>query len=901
MGLAAGTRLGPYEILAPLGTGGMGEVYKAKDTRLDRTVAIKVLNSQLIAGPEVKARFEREARTISQLNHPNVCTLHDVGNENGTDFLVMEFLEGESLSDRLKRGALPVPEVLKIGVQVAEALDKAHRAGIIHRDLKPGNVMLTKSGAKLLDFGLAKPVSAGVAAGANPNVSVFAAAATMTSPASPLSSALTSAGAIIGTVQYMAPEQIAGQEADARSDVFAFGALLYEMATGKRAFDGKTQSSVVGAILANDPAPITSLQPTSPAALSRLVHTCLAKDPDERFQTLHDVKLRLMEIAEAPADVEHVATAPRASKLPWIAATVTALALLAVVGWYFGRSATPVHPVQFSFTPPADLAFNDAVADVAVISPDGQKLAFSATSQDGKWQLYVKKLDTGEVQLLQGSEDPLEPFWSPDSRSIAFGSQGKLKRVDLAGGGAQVLCDAARMTGGSWSSKGVILFGSDYGSVLYQVPATGGEPKAVTSHLTNDADFGHTSPWFLPDGNHFLYRIGVNTNPKGVLISSLDTTKSVPLMPDNTGAVYTPGYLLFVRNGALMAQPFDADHLKLQGEATPVVSSGVSSSSNGAGTGRFSVSNNGILVWQGGWDRAYQLRWFDREGKQVGAVGDVEEINSGEEPHLSPDGKQLVLKKRRDQSTVGGIWVRDLERGTEIRLRGGQLPLWMPDGKSVIFQGAISQTRRGPVRQAANGVGEPELLTEGVKFPHSMSPDGRFLLYLLRGEKTRLDVWALQMFGDKKEYPLLNSAYDERDPQISPDGKWMAYTSDESGSYEIYVRPFTADGKVGDDRRRISVNTGQQAEWNRDGKELFYLTEDGQLMSVAVKVTGTQIDFGTPKALFRVHVLSRFNISHEYDVSPDGQRFLIGTLVGDAKAAPASIMVNWTASLKKQQ
>lgn len=893
--LSAGTRLGPYEIVALVGSGGMGEVYRAKDTRLERTVAIKVLNAALVATPDAKARFEREARTVSQLNHPHICTLFDVGHQNGADFLVMEFLEGEPLSERIKRGPLPLNDVLKFALQLADALERAHRAGIIHRDLKPGNIMITKAGANLLDFGLAKPVGASVA-GVNGSSSsilgaTLTATLTMTSPVQPLSSA----GTIIGTVQYMAPEQVQGLEADARSDIFAFGVLLYEMLTGKRAFDGKTQASVIGAILAIDPPPVASLQPMAPADLGRLVQTCLHKDPDERFQTIHDVKLRLGEIAEAPPPR---APSTRRSRALWAIAASAALAPMALSVVYYRRPAAQVQPVQLWFLPPANLSFNDAVPDAAVISPDGQKLAFSATSPEGKWQLWVRRLDSAEVQLLPGSDDPLEPFWSPDSRSIAFGSQGKLKRVDLGGGGAQVLCDAARMTGGAWSNKGVIVFGSDYGSALYQVPATGGEPRPATAKEAGEADFGHTAPSFLPDGEHFLFRININANPRGVWIGSLHSLERKRLLSENTAAIYAPpGYVIFVRSGALMAQAFNASRLELEGEVTPIVSRGAASQTQGGGNGRISASDNSILVWQPNWSRECQLRWFDRTGKAIGAVGEPIEVNSGQEPHLSPDGKHLVLK--RDNN----IWVMDLIRGTGIRLTStfSQLPHWTPDGSHIIYQSALDTNlqRRGVIRRAANGAGEAELLAEGVKFPHASSPDGRFILYLKRGEKTRLDVWVLPAFGDRQEYPLLNSAFDERDPEISRDGTWLAYTSDESGSYEVYARPFN-DGKVGDDKRRISVNTGHQPVWNPNGQELFYVSEDGQLMSVAVRRSGAHVEFGAPKALFRTRMLAQFNISHEYDVTPDGQRFIMGTLVS-AKPAPATVMLHWPEAVKREQ
>jgi Tol biopolymer transport system component len=453
------------------------------------------------------------------------------------------------------------------------------------------------------------------------------------------------------------------------------------------------------------------------------------------------------------------------------------------------------------------------------------------------------------------------------------------------------------MTGGAWSPKGVIVFGSDYGSVLYQVPADGGEPKPVTVKLQGQADYGHTGPSFLPDGEHFLFRININSQPKGVWVGSLGSTQRKRIIADNTAAVYAPpGFVIFVRNQALLAQAFDPTTFQLTGKPLSLVNRGMATNVSGGGVWRFSVSQNGVLVFQGDWQRDYQLRWFDRSGKQTGAVGEVEKINSAEEPHLSPDGKQLVLKRQTR------IWVMDLARSTGIKLTTifGQLPLWAPDGAHVIYQSALESNllRCGIVLRAANGSGEGELLAEGVKFPQDISPDGRFVLYLMRGPKTRLDVWLLSL-ADHKEYPLLNSAADEREPQLSHDGHWLAYSSDESGSYEIYVRSFSSDGKAGDDKRRLSTNGGTQPHWRADGRELFYLSTNGEMTSVPVKALGTDIEVGQPVPLFKARTLSRYGISHDYDVTADGQRFLIGTMVGDTSAPPPSVIVNWAAGLKQ--
>jgi Tol biopolymer transport system component len=569
-----------------------------------------------------------------------------------------------------------------------------------------------------------------------------------------------------------------------------------------------------------------------------------------------------------------------------------ALTVLAMAWMYLNRPSGEARSVRLAFAPPPNLTINDTQPDNVVISPDGQKIAFSAVSADGKWQLWVRRMDSTEAQLLPGTDLPLEPFWSPDSRSIAFGSLGKLKRVDIGGGVAQVLCDAARMTGGAWSSKGVILFGSDYGSALFQVPASGGEPKAATLIDAQHVSYGHTAPEFLPDNKHFLYRIG-NNHPDGVWVGSLDSPEVKKILDGNTNAVFSSGFLLFIRNQVLTAQSFDPGSLQLKGEAFSIITG---TASDGRGARRFSVSDNGVLVWQGNWDRDYQLLWFDREGKNTGVVGAPMKVTQGQEPHLSPDGKRLAIK--RDSN----IWVIDLVRETGIRLTSifSQLPVWSPDGSEVSFQSSIEGTpKRGIARRAANGVGETEMLLEGVRFPNDWSPDGRYILFLQRGVKTRLDIWVLPLSGDKKEHPLLNSAFDEREPQISRDGRWLAYCSDESGNYEIYVQSFTSDGKVGADKRRVSTNGGTQPVWRRDGKELFFVADNGKLMSVNVKNNGAELEFGPPKALFQAHMQNRYSISHEYDVSPDGQKFLVGTLIGESKVPPPTVILNWMADLKK--
>ena len=888
MSLSAGTKLGPYEIVSPLGAGGMGEVYRAKDSKLGREVALKVISEQFANDAERMLRFEREAKVLASLNHPNIAHIYGLEDSGGVRALVMELVEGQTLAERIARGPIPLEETLSIAKQIAEALEYAHERGIVHRDLKPANVKITPDGAvKVLDFGLAKAIeetSDALEIGNSPTLSMGA----------------TRAGVILGTAAYMSPEQAKGKSADRRADIWSFGVVLYEMLSGKQMYSGETAPETLAHVITKEPS-WENLPATTPTAIRNLLERCLTKDPKARLQAIGEARIIIERYLANPgastSSIERISPEQHASRrvLPWsIAALAVVLALLATWAPWRQSSDGP-RAMRLAFAVPPNLAFNDAQSDSAIISPDGQKIAFTATSPDGKWQLWVRALDSPDARLLPGTDDPLEPFWSPDSRSIAFGSQGKLKRVDLVGGSAQVLCDAARMTGGAWSTKGVILFGSDYGSALYQVPAAGGEPKAVTVPITARGDFGHTGPSFLPDANHFLFRVSVNTNPQGVWVGSLNSPEVKQVLTDNTSALYaSSGYLIFVRNLTLTAQAFDANSLQLKGEAVPIIPQAIT---DARGPGRYSVSDNGILVWQSNWKREYQLLWFDRDGKQIGSVGQVMDVTSGQEPHLSPDGKRLVIK--RDNN----IWVIDLARDTGIRLTSvfSQLPVWTPDSSHIIFQSSTNEVgKRGIVQKAANGVGELELLLNGVNFPHDISPDGRFILFTRRGEKTRLDIWVLPRFGDKKEFPLLNSAFDEREPQVSPDGRWLAYCSDESGSYEIYVRPFSADGKVGDDKRRVSTNGGSEVKWRANGQELFYVAEDGKMMSAPVKTSGAAIEFGTPHALFKTRIFGQQAILHEFDVTPDGQRFIIGTLIGEPKAPPPTVILNWAAELNKK-
>jgi Tol biopolymer transport system component len=623
----------------------------------------------------------------------------------------------------------------------------------------------------------------------------------------------------------------------------------------------------------------------------------LEKKAERRFQSTSDLCFAL-EALSAPSSSSGNSLTTTASALietnaepshwrnrfAWIVAGVLALALVALGALYLSnRSSTETRAARLYFVPPPELSFNDTQAEWAIISPDGQKIAFSAVA-DGKNRLYVRNLDSTEAKLLPGSDNPIEPFWSPDSRSIAYGSNGKLKRSDLAtGANAQVLCDAARVVGGAWSKDGTIVFVPNYRATLVQVSAQGGEPKPVAMKIEETDTERHRFPYFLPDGRQFLFY----REEKGIWAASLDSPEIKQISPDNSPVVYaSQGYLIFVRNDALVAQAFDAARLALSGEPAPIITG----QRIDFGNRRFSVSDDGTLLWQGLWQRDYQLVWFDREGKQTGTVDAPTKTEIGQDPHISPDGKRLAVKRERN------LWVIDLEKGTGQRITStfAQHPVWSPDGTRLVYSASAGLTVKN-----ANGSGEAELLLPGATFPRAWSPDGRFIIFARRGVKTRTDMYALPMFGERKEYLLLESAFDEYQVQISPDGRWLAYSTDETGDYEIYVQSFSPDGKLGADKKRVSNAGGRFPVWRRDGSELFFTTADGTLMSIAVKTGGADFQFATPKPLFKTRMMMWFGNFYEYDVSPDGQRFLIGTLIGDTKMAPPTVILNWIAEMKK--
>jgi len=890
--LSAGSRLGPYEILAPLGAGGMGEVYKARDTRLERTVAVKVLPSHMSASPEVRQRFEREAKTISQLSHPHICALYDVGREDETDYLVMEYLEGETLSDRLAKGALPLEQTLRYGVEIADALDKAHRQGIVHRDLKPGNVMLTKSGVKLLDFGLAKalaPVSSASSLTALPTQAPD----------------LTAEGTLLGTLQYMAPEQLEGKEADARTDIFAFGAVLYEMATGRKAFSGRSQASLISAIMREEPAAISALQSMSPPALDRVVKTCLAKDPEDRWQTAHDVELQLKWIAEGGSQVGlPVAVVSRRKsreRLVWITITML-LALAAAFPWAIrsiGRAPADARPMRFVVSPPEKASFTADPPPAGRVSPDGHHIAFVASSGAGP-QLWVRALDSLTAQPLPGTEGASYPFWSPDSRFIAFFADGRLKKIELSGKSPQILCDALEGVGGAWNREGTIVFSRSFsGEPLYRVPASGGAPAPVTRLDSSRREDSHRWPYFLPDGRHFLYLASISTRQanNAIYVGSLDSQEARRLVTANSSVAYAPpGFLLFVSNETLMAQPFDPDRLALKGDAVPIAERVQPSVPNAYAS--FSVSENGVLTYWAGTAES-ELVWFDRAGSRLGALGGASDYMS---PSLSPDEKRVAVVRSDSHTGSRDIWLIEVARGTHTRLTSDRaeeaFPLWSPDGGRIVF---ISN-RDGPedlYQRLLTGAGRDEALYKSSaphKHPMDWSRDGRFILYHTRQARTGADLWVLPLSGDRRPFPLLQTEFGEWHGQFSPDGRHVAYTSDESGAWEVYVQPFPGSGE----RLRISASGGGQPRWRRDGNELFYIAADGTMTAVPLDRGSGSLSAGIPKALFKtsVHTPS-LSVIFGYAVTGDGQRFLINTPAADALRTPITVVLNWTAELKR--
>jgi len=894
MSLKTGTKLGPYEILSPLGAGGMGEVYRARDTRLNRTVAVKILTQGIADTPEVRQRFEREARAISSLNHPHICALYDVGHQDGIEYLVMEFLEGETLAARIEKGALPTPELLRYASQIADALDKAHRQGIVHRDLKPANVMLTKSGAKLLDFGLAKGEE--IFQGGDPGSSP-----TMSRP-------LTTQGTIVGTMQYMSPEQLEGKEADARSDIFAFGAVLYEMATGKKAFEAKSHASLIAAILKEDPRPMRELQPMAPLLLERITKTCLSKDPDDRPQSAHDLKLDLDWVRESSgiSQVAHPAVEPPSSRRKTasiiLIAAVSALLAAAALAYIFRPQPRTAERLEF-FIP-----IQEEMSHLA-LSPDGRMLAFVSPDQtSGATIVSVQRIGSSAVTPLPGTEGASYPFWSPDDAYVAFFADGKLKKVAVSGGTPQALATATSGRGGSWSRNGVIVFSPQAAGWLWKINADGSNLGPLTEKAYDATKMvSHRWPVFLPDGEHFLFMgltFGNTDSQRGIYLGSLkgDTIRMVSSSA-RSNAGYANGYLFYLDDKkSLRVTPFAASQGTV-GSDSQVVADQVGFQPS-VSSGAFSVAENGTIVYNATVGATLSvLTWYDRAGKEQGTVGDIGVVSN---PTLSPDGSRVAVDIADAKANNVNIWLGDVNRGINSRFTfdnsedvGG---VWSRDGSLIAYRSLQTSDTNVFLKQAQGlqparsifSVSDSGQPTDDL-VPNSWSLDGKELLCTLQPAAGGSQLVLIPTMGGKM-VRFLSTKSSESNGLISPDGKWVAYASNESGDWEIYVTTFpTAAGKW-----QVSRGGATEPRWRADGKELFYIGPKSMLIAVSVD---SQASFasGNPAPLFRTQLRAQVSSTDmfSYDVTKDGQRFLVNRYAKPAQVAPLHVILNSTAGLAK--
>ena len=913
MAINLGQRLGSYEVLSLLGKGGMGEVYRARDSKLKRDVAIKILPDEFSRDPERVSRFQREAEVLASLNHPNIAAIYDLDEAEGTRFLVLELVEGPTLSERVRRGPLPIDEALSIAKQICDGLEAAHEKSVIHRDLKLANIKITPEGkVKLLDFGLARIFQ-------EPSNADLSDLPTQMSRSTP--------GVIVGTAAYMSPEQAKGESVDRRADIWAFGCVLYEMLAGRAVFEGKTFTELLGAVIHKDVV-WTALPASTPSKIRNLLRRCLQKDRTLRLRDIGDARIELDELqkgVEVDAPVAPAST-PRRERILWLSA-VTILTLVAAVALVW-----TLRPLRTA--PEMRLEINTPLTSDPVsmaISPDGQKIVFSATDQ-GRTQLWVRALNSVSARPLSGTDSAQYPFWSPDSRSVGFLADSQLKRIDIDGGSVQLIAIAGGNRGGTWNHDDVILFNRLAGGPILRAAATGGDPIAIT-RLQTPQEVSHRFAQFLPDGRHFIYYVQGAPQARGVYAGQLDGPEPRRLLDADAGAVYaSSGHLLFVRQGTLFAQGFDPVRLELNGN--PIRLAEQVTVNTAENLAAISASAAGPLVYRTGSPVGgqRQLVWFDRSGKEVGKAGDPDPGFGG--PAISPDGSRVAV-----QRTVNGntdVWLLDLGRGLLTRftfdVAADLFPLWSPDGSHVAF----TSNRNGTFdlyQKPATGAGAEELLVTGAdaKVPMDWSLDGKFLLYRNSDPKTNFDLWALPMSGareaqarqgaavnnaspaqsasaiarslnegsqlvtdgDHKPFPVVRTNFEEREGQFSPDGKWIAYQSNESGRFEIYVQPFPGPGG----KFQISTNGGAQVRWRHDGKELFYIALDGRLMAVPIQFAsnGQAIEPGSPVPLFATHIggAVRGFDRQEYIVSPDGQRFLMNTLTEETGSSPITVILNW--------
>jgi Tol biopolymer transport system component len=884
MALSPGSRLGPYEVTAQIGEGGMGEVYQAIDTNLKRAVAIKVLPTSAAADVERMARFQREAEVLAALNHPNIAAIYGLERSGPTTALVMELVEGPTLADRIAHGALPLDDALSIATQIADALEAAHEQRIIHRDLKPANVKVRPDGTvKVLDFGLAKALEPTGATAVSQSMSP-----TITTPA------MTQAGMILGTAAYMSPEQAKGREADRRSDVWAFGCVLFEMLSGTRPFAGEDIPDTFVAVLRDEP-PWSVLPPETPSAIRRLLRRCLEKDRTRRLSEVHTARLEIDDARNEPRDAIRAGAIPsrRYERLAWVSA-LALVSVAAVAGLWRSNVApvaTPLPEMRVDIaapptTEPASLA----------ISPDGQTLAFVATV-DGQSRVWLRPLNTASPRVLADTDGARFPFWSPDSRSVAFFGDEQLKRIDIDGGSARTLASAPGAVGGAWGPNGVILM-SMLGNPIVRVSDRGGDPAAVTRL---DAGQGaHYFPQFLPDGRHFLYWAVGGPEPNSVFVGQLDRTETHRLLDADVAALYaSKGYLLFVRQGALLAQRFDPNLLTLTAAPFPVAEQVAYSTERLSPA--VSTSAAGALAYRAGspLGARKQLTWFDRSGRALGNLGgsfDSTQLALS----LSPDDRQVALFRAVSRNM--DVWLIDVARGVPTRFTFDSaddvLPVWSRDGRRIVF----SSNRKGVQDlyvKSATGAGDVDtLLLQSAQFKGASdwSPDGHYVLYQSVDPKHGNDILALPLDGNGKPQGepqvVVQTDFDEHGGQFSPDGKWIAYVSIKSGRYEVYVQPFAqrSAGEI-----RVSTDGGDQVRWRPDGKELYYVARDGRLMAVPIRwgSNGETVEPGAPVPLFATRVRGMPVGQTQYAVSSDGQRFLMNTLIEEVVTSPITMILNW--------
>jgi Tol biopolymer transport system component len=917
MPLQRGTLLGFYEIVGTLGAGGMGEVYRARDTKLGREVALKVLPEGFAADPERLGRFEREAKVLASLNHPNIAVIYGFEDSGGVRALVMELVEGQTVADRISSqvGAgpasssgvqkprstsspknahgMPLDEALPIAKQIAEGLEYAHERGIVHRDLKPANVKITPDGvAKILDFGLAKAIEGEAPAGD------ISSSPTLTHMA-------TQAGIILGTAAYMSPEQAKAKPVDRRADIWAFGCVLYEMLTGRRAFEGETVSDILAAVIRAEP-DWSPLPATTPAPIRKLLKRCLQKDAKQRLQAIGEARIAIEEALSgavqdsgalaAPA----VAAAPKSGLrrvLPWVLATACVVLGIALGAAYFGRSVHPASSLRFAIGPPENGELGTSLA----LSPDGRRLAFVATTS-GKSMLWLRPLNSLTAQPISGTEDAEFPFWSPDGRSVGFFADDKLKRVDLGSGSVETLAPVTEPRGGSWGANGKIIYSPSVSSPLLKIAAAGGSASPATVFDSARQDESHRWPYFLPDGKHFLFlEERTNGARPAIEVGSLDSPKVQPLMnlPEDSSMVYADGYLLFSKSGELEAQPFDPNSLKVTANAA-MIAPNVSPVGQTGPTGYVAISaaGSGLLVYRSSVSRISQLTLVDRSGKTLGTIGTPRGYSS---PHLSPDGKKIVVAiPDRENPGQSSLWIVEVANGSLTRLtydkHDNVFPIWSSDGRWIYFQSNAS----GPYniyRKPADGSGPRQLVRRSpdLEGGTSFAENGRFLLFDDMSPKTGADIWYLPLQPGATAKVFLNTPADEEDAVFSPDGKWVAYESDENGpsDFEVFVAPFPPSGS----KWQISTNGGYWPLWGRNGHELFFIS-GGELMAAKV-IPGPTFHVQAPQALFPIQPPEDdVTATEDYSVFPGGQKFLLNKLANTGANLPITAVTNWTLALK---